>query len=161
AEWRFEDLFDRHDLPELARYEVVAGHPVVTPPPSHRHPTVCAQLLVQPTAHCPHAWFVAQDFARRLGAHGRAPDLAALRRGCARALGRGRARSQRARGRSAGRLSGGGAPPRPRPVLCLPNRTAMRGVSDPGDTEGGTAGGYLPAASRSCLSLARSLLFAR
>ena len=87
AEWRFEDLFDRHDLPELARYEVVDGHLVVTPPPSHRHQMACAQLLVQLSADCPHDWFVAQDFGLRLGDDGRVPDLAAVRRGAALARG--------------------------------------------------------------------------
>ena len=75
--WRFDALGDLPD--DGRRYEVVDGHLVVTPPPSHRHQLVAAALLQQLTAACPPQWRAVHEFALQLGDDGRVPDLAVVR----------------------------------------------------------------------------------
>ena len=77
--WVFEDL-PALDLPDDGRrYEVVDGHLVVTPPPSHVHQRVGSRLLVQLARSCPPEWETVYEFGLPLGTDGRVPDLAVVR----------------------------------------------------------------------------------
>ncbi len=83
--WTFDQLAD---LPaDGRRYEVVDGHLVVTPPPSHEHQTVSNRLARQLAAAAPREWEAFVEFALPLGSDGRVPDISVVR---SRPLARGR-----------------------------------------------------------------------